>query len=75
MISCITNDQDGIVTTFEDHRHDLEDGAYVKFCEIKGMYEINGHEFKVKVLSPFSFCIGDTRHYGKYLRGGIFTEV
>lgn len=50
MISYITNDEDGIVTTFEDQRHDLEDGDYVTFSEVKGMTELNNKEFKIKVL-------------------------
>ncbi|CAF0776117.1 unnamed protein product [Brachionus calyciflorus] len=75
MISCITNDKDGIVTTFEDQRHDLEDGNYVIFSEVKGMSEINNKEFKVKVLSPFSFSVGDTSNFKPYESGGIALEV
>lgn len=51
MISYITNDKEGIVTTFEDQRHDLEDGDYVTFKEVKGMSEVNDKEFRISVLS------------------------
>lgn len=75
MISYITNDSDGIVTTFEDQRHDLEDGDYVTFREVKGMSEINDKEFKIKVMGPFSFSIGDTSKFHEYENGGIAKEV
>lgn len=55
MISYITNDKEGIVTTFEDQRHDLEDGDYVTFKEVKGMSEINEKEFKISVLSKIKY--------------------
>jgi ubiquitin-activating enzyme E1 len=51
MISYISNDSNGIVTTFDDQRHDLEDGSYIVFKEVNGMSEVNGKEFKIKVLS------------------------
>ncbi len=51
MISYISNDLEGVVTTFDDQRHDLEDGSFVIFSEVKGMSQLNGKEFKIKVLS------------------------
>ena len=50
MVSFISKDPNGIVTTFDDQRHDLEDGSYVIFSEVKGMHELNEKEFKIKVL-------------------------
>lgn len=50
MISFISKDTQGIVTTYDDQRHDLEDASYVTLSEIKGMSELNGKEFKIKVL-------------------------
>lgn len=50
MISYITKDTNGIVTTHDLKRHDLEDGDFVKFSEVKGMTEVNGKEFEIKVI-------------------------
>ena len=57
LISYISHDNEGIVTTFEDQRHDLEDGSYVRFTDIKGMIELNENEYKIKVLSKFTLMI------------------
>ncbi len=54
MISFISKDTTGVVTTFDDQRHDLEDDSYVIFSEVKGMHELNGKEFKIKVLGILS---------------------
>ena len=75
MVSFITNDNEGIVTTLEEQRHDLEDGAYVVFHEVKGMTEIDQKEYKIKLIGPYSFSIGDTSKFGKYESGGIICEV
>lgn len=70
-------DSDGIVTTEEKKRHDLENNDIVKFSELVGMEKMNGLEFRVKdVLTPFSFKIDfEGKDYGKYLRNGIVEEV
>ena len=42
------------------------------------MTEINGQEFQIKVLSPYTFSIGDTSDlskFSKYVTGGVVTEV
>lgn len=40
------------------------------------MTELNGCEpRKIKVLGPYTFSIGDTTNYSKYVRGGIVTQV
>ena len=54
MISYITNDDKGIVNTYDSKRHDFEDGDFVKFSEIKGMTEVNGQEFQIKVIGSLS---------------------
>ncbi|XP_035675707.1 ubiquitin-like modifier-activating enzyme 1 [Branchiostoma floridae] len=76
MISAITKEQDGIVTTLEESRHGLETGDYVTFQEIQGMTELNGCEArKVKVMGPYTFSIGDTTGLSDYVRGGIAMQV
>ena len=40
------------------------------------MSELNGCEpRKIKVLGPYTFSIGDTTNFSKYIRGGIVTQV
>jgi hypothetical protein len=46
----VSNDVEGLVTTCDQERHDLEDGAFVTFSEVKGMTELNGKQFKIKVI-------------------------
>lgn len=65
-----------MVTCLDETRHGLEDGNFVTFAEVKGMEELNGCEpRKVTVKGPYTFTIGDTRKFGKYVSGGIFTQV
>lgn len=67
---------DGTVTMLGDTRHGLEDGKYVRFTEVEGLEKLNdGSIFKVEVLGPFAFRIGNVEKYGTYKKGGIFTEV
>ena len=78
LISSIT--KDGIVTTQEDKRHDLEDGDIVKFKEIVGLESLNGRELKVdKVLTPYTMQLEDLGSIIKegenYVRNGILEEV
>ena len=77
MISAITQELESVVTCLEDQRHGLEDGDLVRFKEIKGMSELNAADQvrKVKVLSPFTFSIGDTSNLSAYLTGGVFEQV
>jgi len=75
MISLISSDVNSVVTTLDENRHGFEDGCYVTFTEVKGMEEVNSREFKIKVLGPYTFSIGDTSAFGKYVSGGIVTEV
>lgn len=67
---------DGTVTMLDENRHGLEDGDFVKFSEVQGLEKLNdGTSFKVRVLGPFAFKIEPVGQYGKYEKGGIFTEV
>ena len=69
-------DKDGVVTCLEDTRHNLESGDYVTFSEIRGMTELNGcAPRQVKVISPYSFSIGDTTGFSEYTGGGRTEQV
>jgi hypothetical protein len=61
LLSAITQEEVGVVTTIENRMHGLEDGDSVLFKEVGGMTEINGTVFAVKVVNPYKFTIGDTR--------------
>ena len=75
MIASITKEANAVVTTLDEARHGLEDGDVVTFAEVHGMTEINGKEFPVKVLGPYTFSIGDTTGLSDYERGGVLTQV
>ncbi|KAF8545512.1 ubiquitin-activating enzyme E1 1 [Trichophaea hybrida] len=68
-------DETGLVTALDESRHGLEDDDYVTFHEVLGMDGINGAEFKVEVKGPYTFSIGNVSSYGRYIRGGQFTQV
>ena len=71
-------DENGVVTTQEDKRHDFEEGDLVKFIEIVGMEEINNKIFRIdKVLTPYTFIIDELKDnkFGRYERNGIAEEV
>lgn len=44
-----------VVTTLENHLHQLEDGDVVSFREVKGMTQLNGKQGVVKGISNFMF--------------------
>eukprot|EP00003_Mantamonas_plastica_P023490 TRINITY_DN4238_c0_g1_i1.p1 TRINITY_DN4238_c0_g1~~TRINITY_DN4238_c0_g1_i1.p1 ORF type:complete len:1011 (-),score=457.88 TRINITY_DN4238_c0_g1_i1:44-3076(-) len=70
MISEITNEENATVTTLDEALHGLEDNDVVVFDEIEGMEGVAGPEFKVTVVNPYSFTIGDTTQYtGTAVRG------
>lgn len=76
MIAAITKADKGIVTCLDESRHNLEDGDYVTFTEIKGMTELNGCEpKKINVLGPYTFSIDDTNGLSDYVGGGLFHQV
>jgi len=59
-------------------RHDLEDGMVVRLTELVGFDgSVNGREFKVSVLDPFIFSIGNAAENapGDYVKAGLFEEV
>jgi len=76
MVASISNEEKGVVTCLDEHRHDLQDGDFVTFSELKGMSELNGCEpMEIKVPSPFTFTIGDTTKMEPYVSGGVVTQV
>ncbi|KAF1745227.1 hypothetical protein MXB_1303 [Myxobolus squamalis] len=73
-IERITNDSDGFVTCVEDNRHDFEDGDYVVFQE--GIQDLNNMgPIKIKVITPYTFCIGDMSKYSIHGSSGTATLV
>lgn len=73
LISGIT--QEGVVTTEENKRHDLEEGDLVKVHEVIGFDNINERVFEVqKVLSPFSIQLDFQGVSGSFLRNGFLEE-
>jgi len=76
MIASISSEEKGVVACHDDHRHDLQDGDFVTFSELKGMDELNGCEpIEIKVSSPHIFTIGDTSNMAPYVNGGVATQV
>jgi len=76
MVVEVEKSAEGLVTTLDESRHNLEDGDYVTFSEIKGMDELNGCEpRKVTVKGPYTFTIGDTTSLSDYKAGGLFQQV
>lgn len=71
----ITKEQNGVVTVHEDRKHRFTTGDHVTFSEVQGMEEVNGKTFEIKVLSPYSFSIGDTSKFSDYKREGTATQV
>jgi hypothetical protein len=54
----LCQDKNGLVSLLENKRHDLEDGDFVSFSDVKGMTELNNADltFKITVKSkPFCF--------------------
>lgn len=69
-------DEEGLVACLDETRHGLEDGDFVTFQEIEGMDGINdAAPVKITVKGPYTFSIGDVAKYGRYQRGGIFTQA
>lgn len=75
IITSISNDAKSVVTVNDDKRHGFQDGDWVTFREVEGMTEVNDKKFKINVISPFSFSIGDTTAFSKYTRQGIAEQV
>ena len=76
MVSSVTSEAPGIVTTYDDARHGLQDGDTVTFSEVQGMTELNESLPRtVRVIGPYSFSIEDTRGYHAYSGGGWVRQV
>ncbi|KRY43399.1 Ubiquitin-like modifier-activating enzyme 1 [Trichinella spiralis] len=64
-------EETGNVFVLEDMKHNLEDGDYVTFREVKGMVELNDcPPRKVKVINTMEFNIGDISTYSEHTEGG-----
>lgn len=75
LISDITKGCPGVVTLNKEKPHNFTDGDFVRIYEVEGMTEVNGTDTRpVKVLSPYSFTIEDTKEFSPYVRGG-FVEI
>ena len=75
IVTSISQAEEGVVTVTDEKRHGFEDGDWIQFKEVEGMEEINDQKFQIKVISPYSFSIGDTRNFGAYSRQGIAQQV
>ncbi|GFR83919.1 ubiquitin-like modifier-activating enzyme 6, partial [Elysia marginata] len=74
-VSDITQEAAGVVTCLDQRMHNLVTGDKVTFREVKGMTEVNGQQFTIKVINSYTFSIGDTTQFSTYEEGGIITEV
>lgn len=71
----ITQEEKSVVTVHEDKKHKFVSGDFISFSEVEGMTEVNGKNFEVTYLSPYSFSIGDTSKFSPYKREGVATQV
>jgi molybdopterin/thiamine biosynthesis adenylyltransferase len=90
-IISISNEEQGIIKILDNQTHNLEDGDEVLLTGIEGMDLLEGqtHEeeafkkmtsinetiHKIRVLTPNSFKIGDTRKYKPYTGKGISKQL
>ncbi|TKR73072.1 hypothetical protein L596_020427 [Steinernema carpocapsae] len=67
----------GDITTFDKSPHNLEDGDYITFTEVKGMTELNGCQpLKVTVKKPDVFTVGEAiKSFTDYEGGGRGKQV
>eukprot|EP01133_Synstelium_polycarpum_P018226 gene18226-21804_t len=76
MISAVSQDKTATVTIVDEQKLQLTDGDFVTFKEINGMTGLNDLPAqKIKVISPYTFSIGDTSAFPAYTNGGYATEV
>lgn len=90
MIQKISNEKAGVVELIQNAKHKLEDGDEVVFQGVEGMKlkagmkhddeqvksdSINDTIHKVKVLTPYSFTIGDTEKFEAYERNGVAKQL
>ena len=74
-ISGVSKAADGLVTTIDNHMHNLEDGDRVTFREVEGMAQLNDAQFTVKVVTPYTFTIGDTSGFDEYAKSGVVCQL
>lgn len=90
-ISKISSDKEALVEILQNQKHKLEDGDEVLLSGIEGMKlkegikheeeafkkldSINETIQKVKVMTPYSFKIGDTTKYEPYQAKGIVKQL
>lgn len=77
IIENILNDINPLITCIDSKPHGLTSGNFVKFSDIKGMTELNNtHPIEIQYVDKISFkLLHDTTNYGKYLGGGMVTQV
>ena len=85
MIKNITNEEEGLVELLPITKHKFEDGDEILLTQVVGMDRINqtvGETasinetiHKVKVLTPYTFRIGNTLGFDKYQRNGIAKQL
>ena len=85
MIKNITNEEEGLVELLPITKHKFEDGDEILLTQVVGMDRINQAEgetasinetiHKVKVLTPYTFRIGNTLGFDKYQRNGIAKQL
>lgn len=76
-ISNISKANPGVVTSLDSSMHGFETDDIVTFKEVTGMDTVNGQQYKIKVVSPYTFSFCDTSgdQFQPYLNGGIATQV
>lgn len=47
----------------------------VTFTEVGGLKDLNSGSYKIKILGPYTFSIGDVTKFGQYTTGGYVTQV
>ena len=75
-IANISKSNPALVTVLADTRHQLSTGDVVMLTDIKGTKELNGREYKVTVMDPYSFRIPvDATNINYYNSGGYVQPV
>ena len=73
-IKNINNDINGLVE-LEEINEGISNVKSVVFSNIEGMTELNDKEpIIIKIKDQYSFYIGDTSKYNKYIKGGLVKE-
>eukprot|EP00286_Rhodomonas_abbreviata_P025957 CAMPEP_0181313380 /NCGR_PEP_ID=MMETSP1101-20121128/14216_1 /TAXON_ID=46948 /ORGANISM="Rhodomonas abbreviata, Strain Caron Lab Isolate" /LENGTH=774 /DNA_ID=CAMNT_0023420327 /DNA_START=120 /DNA_END=2440 /DNA_ORIENTATION=+ len=76
MLSAVSQEEEGMVTTLDETRHGLSTGDMVTFTEVQGMTELNGCEPRpITVTGPYTLTIGNTKTLGAYTGGGYVKQV